>query len=223
MSLNQCLTDKIEIYSGNATSPQHIMMPFTETITRAQADAIAHDFADHVHAETKETHTVSDISNHFGIKYEIIPQKGHTNYTMTTGLGQEVEGARGTVYVSQQITCKHPHEVLAGYSPNGTLDVLTEAQEVRIMLRNKKRWAANIGIGITELIGFWPVVFGAAKAAGYTLIDDDMLPLWTVPVLLVGAGASLVDAVYRISHNVSAFKSGILEKIERKKPAKYRH
>jgi hypothetical protein len=216
MSSNHCLADRIDRSLGGPTYKAEVRIPFEQKLTREQADAIAHDFAHHVLEHTDESHRAVDLTDHFGIKYEIMPKEGHPNYAMMSTLANGVEGARGMVYIKRSLVCRHPLDVLMEYSPNGTLEALMETKKLHDKVNSRLRWAWNASVGLAELACFWPVARRITNAVG-----KENIPLWVaVPVLLVGWSYALLDGIHRIGMNIPVYRAGELERTRRKKPAK---
>jgi len=217
MSSNQCLVDRIEKTEDNWVGESTLKVPFKNPISKEEAHAVAMDILHHVQTSSTGKYVLVDNSDEDWVRYQIMPTDGkQPHYLISTGFPNRKQD---TVHVIKTVDCEHSSELIMNYSPNGTLDNLMEAREIKAMLNDKGRWALNIGIGVAEVAAFWPVVMGAAEAAGVNVGGGESLPMWTVIPMGLGWAYALADGIYRIGQNVSVWNSGILKKIERKNPA----
>lgn len=115
---NQCIESRIRTDKGGICWHAEIRIPFVQKLSRDEAAAIAHDFAGYVLEHTGQPHAVVDMTDHFGIKYELVPwEGGNPDYTIMSYLSAGIEGAKGMVCIKRSIVCRHPLEMMIGYSP----------------------------------------------------------------------------------------------------------
>ena len=205
---NQCIEDRIRADIGGICSPAALRIPFAQKLSRDEAGAIAHDFAGYVHECTGQNHIVVDETDHFGVKYSLVPEEGgNPNYTMMSSLAPGVKGAKGMVYIKRSLVCRHPLEALMEYSPNGTIEALVETKQGHDRMQNRSLWAVNAAVGVAEIAGFWGAAIPILRAAGE-------YNAWLALPVAYAWMFVLMDSVYRCAFNLSLRKASLLDKRE---------